>query len=128
MSHTEYLSPRLKITELMCILNVVRYDTFVVTFPIYSIQFPPTVSRNQIDSYLCGCTSNKLCEYVTVNPPIILLRAKKRIVFVPFFIFLGDLSASRPNSFDNPFCQRSLVYFYFCCIRYFHCSIFPVSG
>ena len=89
MSHPTYLVIRVEIMELICILNAVRSGIFVVNFPVYSIQFPPTVSFTIIESSLCGCTLTIMCEYVTVRPTGILLRAKKRIVFVPFSIFLS---------------------------------------
>ena len=43
-----------------------------------------------------------------------------------FFTFPGNPSASRPNSFDDPFCHSSLDSFYFGCIRYLYLSIYPV--
>ena len=67
------------------------------------------------------------CEYVTVCTTGILLRATKRIVFIPFVTFPGNPSASRPNSFDGPFFQRSLVFSHFSCIKSLYCNISPVS-
>ena len=77
MSHPGYLAPRMEITALMCILNVVRSDVFVITFPIYSIRVPPTMIRSRFVSYLCVRMLNTMCEYVTVCPTGILLRATK---------------------------------------------------
>ena len=103
MYHPEYLAPRVEITELICILNVMRSSVFVVAFTGYPIRFAPTTSRNLIRSSFCGFTSNTMFDYVTVRSTGILLRAIKRIVFFPFFTFPGNLSASRPNFFDIPF-------------------------
>ena len=89
MSHPEYLAPRAEITELICILKVVRYAVFVVIFPIYSIIFTPTLIRSLVVSSLCGLTSTITSEYVTLDPTGILLRAKKWIVFVPFLLFIS---------------------------------------
>ena len=50
-------------------------------------------------------------EYVTVCTTGILLHATKRVVFITFLTFPSNPSASRPNYFDNLFCQRSLVSF-----------------
>ena len=86
MSHPEYLKPRLEITELICILNVVRSAVFVVTFTVYSIRFPPTVSRNLIGSYFCGCMANTMHDYVTMLTTGIYFCVTKPIVFV-FFHF-----------------------------------------
>ena len=88
MSHPEYLAPRVEITELMCILKVMRSAVFVITFPGYSIRFPPTVSLTLIGSYFCGHMSNMMREYVNVRPTGILLRATKQILFVPFSLSL----------------------------------------
>ena len=77
MSHMEYLSPCVEIKELICILNVVRSAVFVVIFSGYSIKFPPTVIHTQIEPSFCVHTSNKIHEYVTVHPTVILLCAKK---------------------------------------------------
>ena len=84
MYNPEYLGPCVGIIELTCILKVARYDVFVVTFPGYSIRSPLTVIHTQIVYSLYGCTSTTMCDYVIVRPTGILLRATKRIVFVPF--------------------------------------------
>ena len=83
MSHPAYLAPRLEITELICILKVVRSAVFVVTFPVYSILFPPTVRCTPIGYFLCGRTSTKMCEYVTMLLTGIFLHATNWIVFIP---------------------------------------------
>ena len=57
----------------------------------------------------------------------ILLCATNQAMLVTFLNFSGNLSASRPNCFDNQFFQKSLVYFSFVCIKYFYCNIYPVS-
>ena len=69
-------------------MKVVRSAIFVVTFPGYSIIFPPAVSLTLMGSSFCGRMSSTIREYVTVHPTGILLRATKRIVFFPFLIFL----------------------------------------
>ena len=69
-----------------------------------------------------------MCEYVTVCPTGIFLRAKKRILFINFSTFPGNLSESRPHYFENQFYQRSLVYFYFAFIRYLYFRTSTVSG
>ena len=112
MSHPEYPVPCVEIMELVCILNVVRSAVFVVIFPLYSILFPPKISRTQIGYSFYGRTLTTMREYVTVRLNGIFLCATKRIVFVPFFTFPGNPSASRPNSFDNPF-SRGLLFFIF---------------
>ena len=103
MYHPEYLAPRVKITELMCILNVARYAVFVITFPLYFIQLPPIVICTQIGSSLCGCTLTNMREYVTAHPNGILLRTIKQIVFVIFYNLTGDPYVISPNYFDSPF-------------------------
>ena len=113
MYHPEYLALCAEITELICIFNMVRSAVFVINFPGYSIKFTPTVSCNQIGSNFCGRNSTTMREYVTVRPTGIFLRAKKRILFINFSTFPGNLSESRPHSFENQFHQRYLVYFYF---------------
>ena len=105
--------PRVGITELMCILNVVISAIFVVTFLGYSIRIFPTVIRTRIRSYLCGCTSAIMREYETLCPTGILLRTKKLIVSVPFCTFPVNISVSRPNYFDSLFFQRSIFFFCF---------------
>ena len=99
----------MEITELICILNVVRYAVFVVTFTVYAIRFPPTVSRTLISCFFCVCTSTAMRDYVAMCLSGIVLRATKQIVFVLFFNFPGNPSASRPNYFEYPVFQRSLV-------------------
>ena len=128
MSRPSYLAPCVKITELICILDVVRSAVFVVTFPVCSIQFPPTVRRILIGCYFFGLISTIISDYVTVCPTGILLPATKWIVFVPFFTFPGNPSASHPNSFDSPFFKRSLVFCYFVLIQSFYRSISPMYG
>ena len=113
MTYLEYHVPCVDITELVCILNLVISTVFFVTIPGYSNRFPPILIPNQIRYSLCGRTSTTMREYVTVHPTGILLRATKQISFVPFFTFPDNLSASRPNSFDKPIFQRSLVLFFF---------------
>ena len=126
MSHPAYLAPRVEVTELICILKVVRSAIFVVTFTIYSIIFPPTVSLTLMVSYFCGSTLTTMCEYVTVCPTGILVRALLKRVFVPFSTFPGNMSASLPNYFDNPFFQRYLVSFYFDFVISLYCRNSPV--
>ena len=113
MSHPAYIAPYVEITVFICILKVVISAVFVVTFPGYSIQFPPAVSRTRIGSSLRGRTLTTMCEYLSVHPTGILFLVIKQIVFVPFLNFPADPSAIRPNYFDSPFCQRSLVFTYF---------------
>ena len=48
---------------------------------------------------------------------------KKEIVFVPFCTFPGKPSASRPNYFDGPFYQGSLVLFLLIALN--PCTIIP---
>ena len=79
----------MEIADLIFILNVVRFAFFVVTFTGYSILFPSTVSRNRIGYSLCGLKLTTIREYVAVRPTGILLRATKRIVFVPFLLLLA---------------------------------------
>ena len=81
-----------------------------------------------IGYYFCGLMSTTMCEYVTVRPTGILLRATKRIVFINFFTFPGDPSIICPNPVDNTFYQRYLVSLYFYCIIYLYCSMYSVSG
>ena len=78
MSHPAYIAPRVEITELICILNVVRSSVFVVIFPGYSIQPPPTVSRSRTRSSFFDRTLTTLCAYVTINTTGILLRTTKK--------------------------------------------------
>ena len=111
MSHQAYIAPHVEIMELIYALNVVRSAVFVVNFHGYSIQFLPKVIRNRIGSYFCGHMSTTTCEYITVHTTCILLRATKRIDFVPFFNFPGNPSTSCPNSFDNTFFQKSIFLF-----------------
>ena len=127
MSHLEYLAHCVEITELICILNVVRSSVFGVTFTGYSIWFIATVIWTLIGSSLCVRISTTIHEYVTLRPTGILLCVTKLILFVPFFTFPGNPSASRPNSFENPFYRRSLVSFYFDCIIYLYYIMPPVS-
>ena len=110
MSHPAYLAPQMEVTEFICILNVVISDVFVDNFPGYLIWSTPTVIRIKIGSYLYVFTSNTMLKYMTVFPTGILLCVKNWIVFVPFWNFPENLSASHPNSFDSPFFQRSLVF------------------
>ena len=110
MSHLQYITPRVIITELMRILNLVRYSVFVVTFTVYSIRFPPKVRRTQIVPSFCGRTLKMMCEYVTVHPTGIFLCVKKRIMCVSFFNFPENLSVICPNSFDSSFFQGSLFF------------------
>ena len=77
------------------------------------------MSRTLVGSSFHGLTSTTMREYVTIRPTGILLRAKKRIVFVPFFTFPGNPSESYPNYFHNPFCQRYLIYFIFIALDIF---------
>ena len=56
-----------------------------------------------------------------------LSRAIKRIVFVCLWSFPIHPSVSLPTSFDKPFCQRALVFSYFCYIRSLWWIITPVS-
>ena len=116
----------MEITELICILKVVISAVFVVTFPGCLIIFPPTVILTLVGSSVCGITSTTMREYANVHPTGILLRATKRIVLVPFFTFPGNPSASLPNCFDHPFCQRYLVSFSSDFIRYLYCRTSPV--
>ena len=67
-------------------------------------------------------------EYVTVCTTGILLHATKQVVFITFLTFPSNPSASCPNYFDNMFCQRSLVAFFFYWIKYLYCRISPTSG
>ena len=127
MSHPAYFSPRVEITEFTCILKVVKSAVFVDTFPGYSVWFPPTLRRNHIGYYFCGCTLTTMCDYVYVIPTGILLRLTKLMVFVPFWTLPVNLSTSCPNYFGSPFLQRSLV-FSFRCIKSFCFSIAPVYG
>ena len=64
----------------------------------------------RIGSSYCGHMSTIICEYVTMHPTGIVLRATKQTVFVLLCNFPGNLSASRPNSFDTPYFQRSIVF------------------
>ena len=128
MSNSVYLVPHVKIMELICILNVLRYAVFVVTFPGCSIRFNPTVSCTSIGYSFCVCTSTAMHEYVTVRTTGILLCATKQIVSVPFFTCPGNPSASRPNSFDCTFCQSYLVFCSFDCIKYLYYIIHPLCG
>ena len=100
-----------------------RSAVFLITFPVYTIQFPPTVSHTRIGFSLGGHTLTMMCEYVTVRPTGIFLREKKEIVFVPFCTFPGKPSASRPNYFDGPFYQGSLVLFLLIALN--PCTIIP---
>ena len=70
----------MEVTELIRTLIVVRSDVFVVNFTGYSIKFLPSVSHTRIGSSLCGLMLTTMCEYATVNPTGILLRATKQIV------------------------------------------------
>ena len=97
-----------EITEFICILNVVKSTVLVETFTVYSMQFPPTVRRTWIGSSFYGRTPTTICEHVTMRPTGMLLRVKKRIVFVPLWNFPGNPSAIWPNSFDIQFSQRSI--------------------
>ena len=78
----------MEITELICILNVVISAAFAITFPGYSIIFPSAVRLTLIGSSLSDFTSTTMRDYVNMRPTGILLHATKRIVFVPFSIFL----------------------------------------
>ena len=89
MSHPTYIASHVEIKEFICILKVVRSAIFDVTFPGYSILPPPTASHTLVGYSFCGRTSTTIREYVTMLTTIILLRATKRIVFVPFLIFLA---------------------------------------
>ena len=77
MSQPSYLVPCVEITELMSILNVVKYDIFVITFPVYSIIFPPKVRHTRIGSPFYSRTLTTMCKYMAVRPTSILLRATK---------------------------------------------------
>ena len=66
----------MEITKLICIFNGVISAIFVVTFHGYSIRFNPTVSRVLIGYSVCGLTSTKMREYVTVRPTDIYLCLK----------------------------------------------------
>ena len=94
MSHKEHLAPYVEMTELIYILNMEISSVFVVTFPGYLIQPPPTVSLTQFGSYLYVHTLTSMCEYVTVCPTGILLRATKGIVYVPFCNCTDNISVS----------------------------------
>ena len=91
---------------------MVRYAVFVVNFPGYSIQSPPTVSHTRTVSSLYVHTLNTMHEYVTVCSTNIFLLGAKRIVFVPLCTSNGNPSVSRPNSVDRPF-SRGLLFYLF---------------
>ena len=105
---------------MICILNLVRSAVFFVTFPGYSIRFSLIVSCTIIGSSLCGRTLTTMHEYVTVHTAVILVRVKKRTVFVRFYTFPSNPSAS------SLFFQRYLIFNYFSCIKSLRCSISPV--
>ena len=84
MSHMAYIAYRVEIMEFLCILKVVRSAVFVVTCTGNLIIFTPTVSYTMVGYSLCFSTSDTMCEYVTMRPTGILLRATKRIALVPF--------------------------------------------
>ena len=88
MFHMAYLEPRVEITELIRILNVMRSDIFVDTFPRSSIWFPSTLRRNKNGSSFCGLMLNTMHKYVTVRPTGILLRTTKWIVLLLFWLLL----------------------------------------
>ena len=113
--------------ELIYILNVVISAVFVVNFPGYPIRSPPSVICTQIGSSSCSFTLTKMRDYLTLHPTSILSRSIKQIVFVHFFTFLCNQSATCRDSFDNSF-SRGLFSFSYACNKYLYCNVYPVSG
>ena len=119
MFNPKYLAPPVKVTELIRMLNVVISAIFVITFPGYSIIFPPTESSTQIGSSFCGLMSTTMCDYLTVRTTGIILRAKKLIVLLIF----PSVSSSIFLYFIFP-----KVSFFVACIKCFYCNTSSVSG